>query len=169
MGVGRHRNLEESGWNAFWWWIGSQSHYDEPRSSSWIFKWRKIFSKNSEQIEYVSLLDELKIWLILAFAGSSAFTISNLRSLSWMMRCSWAKSENSALKNCSSPRFSYVGLWHFHLCGKTQKGRIHRGTAWSANRLITYAAWERAGKKQDSANVQIDIVELRKETWQHID
>ena len=25
-----------------------------------MFKWRKIFSKNSEQIEYVSLLDELK-------------------------------------------------------------------------------------------------------------
>jgi len=26
-----------------------------------MFNWRKIFSKNSEQIEYVSLLDELKI------------------------------------------------------------------------------------------------------------
>ena len=52
---------------------------------------------------------------------------------------------------------------------KTQKGRIHRETGWNANRLITHAAWERAGKKQDSANVQIDIVELRKETQQHIE
>jgi len=26
-----------------------------------MFNWRKIFSKSSEQIEYVSLLDELKI------------------------------------------------------------------------------------------------------------
>ena len=52
---------------------------------------------------------------------------------------------------------------------KTQKGRIHRETGWNANRLITHAAWERAGKKQDSANVQIDIVELHKEAQQLIE
>ena len=52
---------------------------------------------------------------------------------------------------------------------KTQKSWIQRETGWNANRFVSHAAWERAGKKQDSANVQIDIVELRKETQQHIE
>ena len=129
-----------------------------------MFKWRKIFSKNSDQIEYVSLLNELKIWLILEFAGSSAFTISNLRSLSWMMRCSWAKSENLALKNCSSLRLSYVGLWHFHLCGKRKKVGFTEEQPELQIDLFRTLLENKLATKQDSANVQIDIAGLRKET-----